>query len=428
MEHATIITLGKGTNIDGTSSTFEEAFGEFSEARGRGRARKKNRRLERIKNRAEVRAARRKARRDAMEERLEKRKVRKTSKSERKAIGSEEEELEEPTQVSPNDAPAPEDEGTSEGPPTDEGNTGGQTGGGQTGGSGGEEEWGGGRPTGSGGSSDEWGGGAPTGSGGSSDEWGGGAPQQQEETGPYANDNEEDEEEGDNFDGVMGGEDDYNEFSDSDGVRVSPAVSDISKKIEWNKELVSRLGVEKAVLEGKNADTTDIVKQIQNRNFRIKQLQRKLSKYVNFEGEFSLASGERPTQGVMRRKREVGKASKSAARNRSNMHKRRDSANYVKYQEGMSRKNNDGGDATPVSNELNPKFNRNRIVVPGKSKSSADGDYLANDIDAPNTRFVELGSNLEGDKTKINWKGIAIGVAVGVLAIWAIKKYKILGK
>lgn len=418
MEHATIITLGKGSNIEGTASTFEEAFGEFSEARGKGRARRKNRRLERIKNRAEIRAERRKARREAMEDRLEKRKIRKTSKSERKAIGSEEEELEEPTQVSPNDAPAPEEGGTSQEPPTDDGYTGGQTdggqtGGGQTGGSGDEEEWGGGRPT---------------GSGGSSDEWGGGAPQQQEETGPYANDNEEDEEEGDNFDGVMGGEDDYNEFSDADGVKVSPAVSDISKKIEWNKELVSRLGVEKAALEGENADTTDITKQIQNRNFRIKHLQRKLSKYVNFEGEFSLASGERPTQGVMRRKREVGKASRSAARNRSNMHKRRDSANYVKYQEGMSRKNNDGGDATPVSNELSPRFNPNRIVIPGKGKSSAEGDYLANDVDVPNTRFVELGSNLEGDKTKINWTGIAIGVAVGVLAIWAIKKYKVLGK
>ena len=60
MSGATIITLGpsNGSSMQPTTrvaATFEEAFGEFSEARGKGRAKRKKRKLERVENRKQVR-------------------------------------------------------------------------------------------------------------------------------------------------------------------------------------------------------------------------------------------------------------------------------------------------------------------------------------------------------------------------------------
>jgi hypothetical protein len=41
-------------------------------------------------------------------------------------------------------------------------------------------------------------------------------------------------------------------------------------------------------------------------------------------------------------------------------------------------------------------------------------------------------SYLDGDKkaatTKINWTAVLVGVGVGALAIWAVRKYKLLDK
>ena len=60
METATIVTLGQSTAP--TSTSFQEAFGEFSEARGRGRARRQKRRTERIANRKTSRTQRQQGR------------------------------------------------------------------------------------------------------------------------------------------------------------------------------------------------------------------------------------------------------------------------------------------------------------------------------------------------------------------------------
>ena len=65
----TIIKLGgeptSGSGLVVQSASFEEAFGEYSNAKGRGRARKKNRKLERITNRQEVKQARKGGRQEA---------------------------------------------------------------------------------------------------------------------------------------------------------------------------------------------------------------------------------------------------------------------------------------------------------------------------------------------------------------------------
>jgi endonuclease V-like protein UPF0215 family len=89
----------------------------------------------------------------------------------------------------------------------------------------------------------------------------------------------------------------------------------------------------------------------------------------------------------------------------------------------------DGGDVTQVAGDLNPEFGNQRIVVPSSTNFTGitaidnqddyDGDYL---------RVVELKSNASGDGKKINWVGIGIGAVVAVGAIWAIRKYNVLGK
>ena len=57
MSGARVIQLVAPTNLPQPVS-FEEAFGDFSNAQGRGRERRKNRRLDRIENRTEVRSER----------------------------------------------------------------------------------------------------------------------------------------------------------------------------------------------------------------------------------------------------------------------------------------------------------------------------------------------------------------------------------
>jgi hypothetical protein len=100
--------------------------------------------------------------------------------------------------------------------------------------------------------------------------------------------------------------------------------------------------------------------------------------------------------------------------------------NYV----AKKRKNkaNQGGSETPTEVELNPKFGANRIDVP--AASNAQGPYsnpedLANDYDAPETRTVELSSSAEGKKGKFNidWKLVAIGAAIAVGGILVYNKY-----
>ena len=55
MENARIIKLGNNSSVTGVA-TFEEAFGEFSEARGRGRKRRADRQADRREKNSEKKA------------------------------------------------------------------------------------------------------------------------------------------------------------------------------------------------------------------------------------------------------------------------------------------------------------------------------------------------------------------------------------
>jgi hypothetical protein len=97
-----------------------------------------------------------------------------------------------------------------------------------------------------------------------------------------------------------------------------------------------------------------------------------------------------------------------------------------------------GGDETPVNAELNPEFSPNQIVIPAEEQGAEYGEGFngqtgligidnQQDFDAPQTREFDLtfssASGAEASGSKINFKAIAIGVGIGILAIYLIKKY-----
>jgi hypothetical protein len=426
---ATIVKLGGGQGNDLQVVGFDEAFGEYSSARGRGRARRKKRKLERIKNRSEVRSARRKARiegrreaqqarlekrRAAMEARQEKRTARKDYRVKRKAMGQDVEgEMDEQTAI----------ENGEQGYSPEQGGGGYQE---EQGGGGYQEEQGGG------GYQEEQGGGGYQDSGedwntppqgfdqsdeGGYDEGGydeGGSDEGGSDEGGYDDGGEsygggaEDET---GFDGVMGAEDRFSEFQD--GLTVSPEAKNLADKLEWNKELYARLSRRKAILQNHSQSTSKIDKHLFQVKNRIAELDAKLTKYANCEGEYSNAEGRPANAEIAKRRRMVGKARKFAKRQRMQMHK-------------QMRVN--GGDATQVQSDLKPQFGNQRIVVPAASNATGlNGVDLQDDFDAPDARYIELKSNASGDKKSINWVAIGIGTVVAVGAIWAIRKYKVLG-
>lgn len=244
----------------------------------------------------------------------------------------------------------------------------------------------------------------------------------------------------DYFDGGVGAEDYFNEFADgSKKSKINPAVADLAKKIEWNKELVSRLRVLKAKQIGEYKDTTETQHKITDSLNRISQLQNDLDKYSKFEGKFSsdgsfsCASGTTaPTEQMVKsRANEIKGAKRLAYNERLNLHKGIKSSKHLEEAKNHAIRKGHAGSETPVDAELNPEFATQTIKVPPQDKrSNAEGTGLngldlRQDYDAPFTRIVELESDFTGaevkDKLKANWKGLAIGAAIGIGVIVVVK-------
>ena len=393
------------------SYTFEDAFGEFSEARGSWRERRKKRILKRIADRKEIRKARIEARRELQQERIakrtaaqqarqekrtlaararqERRTERKQARVNRRAIGQEEDAAVQEqgldTGVSPDMGGATVDSQDTGGA-TDSQDTGGATDSQDTGATDtnyGTEE-----------SSADYG----------QEE---AAPESDGSEGAYS-------EEGDYagggdylgeydggdvpFDGVLDTEDGFSEFAD--GITIDPKVQDTVDKLVWNKELVSRLEKQRNMVGGHRKQ--GLSKQIILRKKRANELLSQLDGYCNVEGEYSGADGKAIAS---KRRAEIAKAHRIAMmRRRRRVHKPL---------------------LTPVAKGLNPSISPNKIVVPAKSAfTGLNGLDLQDDFDAPNVRDIQLGA--DGSTTsKISWTSVAIGLAVGAAAIWALKKYKV---
>lgn len=411
MENATIVTLGTPSDSS-VVSNFEEAFGEFSEARGRGRSRRQKRAMDRIAKRKERKKSRQEIRAEQQEARQMRKDTRKSRRVARKSMGDEPEVEEQETVPTTSTAPAmatTSNEATSTNdsqggnalPPQ-------QSQGGSDSGSGSQDS--GYQDSGNqgGGSQEEWGGSAPQGQGwdeGSSDD--------------SMDDSSDDSEDEAGFDGLIATEDYFSEFNDEGRVRVTPKVKELTKKIEWNKAVISALKQKRslALKQGNQDKIAEIDSRIFGHAQRIKELESNLSTYSNATGTKS--------------QKEIKKGKAMARKNlKMDMRNHRRAKELQKYDNSMIKKGH-GGSETPVEADLNPSFSRNRIVIDAEDKSRAtglNGLDLQDDFDAPDARYIELTSNADGDKKKINWTGIAIGVVVAGAIIWGLKKYKVFGK
>lgn len=233
-----------------------------------------------------------------------------------------------------------------------------------------------------------------------------------EEEGSYEEQDNEEEGAAEGTDADLEGGDETGFDGSGMGSNVNPKLLDLANKIEWNDELIERL-MDKADESFRLGRAVDNIEQvIDAREERISQLEGELEDWAN-------ADGLSPKQ-VDGRIRQVERARAMAKRNRINATKPKQGRRYH------------GGSETPVETELNPEFSPNRIVVPAEEKSPAiglNGLDLIDDYDAPDTRTFELTSNASGiTKNPINWGNVMLGIVLGGAVIYALKKYKVLDK
>jgi hypothetical protein len=255
----------------------------------------------------------------------------------------------------------------------------------------------------------------------------------------YEEDGYADYDESESFDG--------DEFSQAEGemldkkpaTKIDAKLQDVADKIEWNRILLQKLENRQKQRKGDPKATS---KAIAERKRRVAELEGMLKSYSSFDDGFSSANGLNPEQirkEVAVRTRKVGIAKQRAVQKRMDA-KRTQPINKINQ---YNRKVN-GGDSTPVDVELNPEFSAKRIVVPASSSFDSTGIIAidnANDFDATEID-VMLGADGAGtppyeyssadaskstsSKTKVNVAGIVVGLGLGVLAIWAVRKYKLL--
>jgi hypothetical protein len=189
-----------------------------------------------------------------------------------------------------------------------------------------------------------------------------------------------------------------------DGKAIDPEIQNVVDKLAWNAECVKRLEQKRKSNPNK---AQAISKRIIDHKKRFNELKSSLDDYSNAEG------CDIPTRKKMvKRAWSISQQKiKKAGRPKAQIVRPAD-------------------DVVPVAADLKPTFSPNRIVVPSQVKSSVTGNTgltgidLQDDFDAPRVREVFIGA--DGSKSGLSFGSVAIGVALGVAAVWAIKKYNLL--
>jgi hypothetical protein len=397
-----------------SSATYEEAFlggglEEMSNARGRGRARRKKRRLERIKNRREVRTERRKLKSDRQEERLARRRKRKQLRQEMR------DEQQEARMERRNKRREDRENRRGNEPEGDEEDEDTQT----TQDTGSDER-----------DEDQNSG---SGSGSTSSDEDTGSTSYDEDDEDAGSDDEvasEDDEEA-SFDGVNydfdGESSDFISEATGGTSKVSPMIQEICMKIEWNNEMLMRLANKKKQMLEQGKDVSAINSALDQKFDRVQTLENKLENFTGADGRKN-----------RNRSKEVQLAKKMARRKRLAM-----ASNVIP--------------PVLIAKLLKRGLSKEQIqqwwAKKGKKrfgKSSFEGDPSISDrviitdepVDTenwgmPSTEFdIDLGggagfdpmsfANGETSGSGNFWKSVLIGVAVGGVLIYVIRKYKLL--
>jgi len=202
-------------------------------------------------------------------------------------------------------------------------------------------------------------------------------------------------------------DEDYDDYGDEDwgyfdanssgvdgSISVNSRIQKISDKIEFNKEALSR---ETAKHKARPSNETkekgrSIVK-------RIKWLEAKLDAFM---------SNSKDAEKHEHRRRHIGLAKVNSKRERQALHHRIKNGKTI------------------VNNDLDSKISENKIVIPAKDEKSnatgINGIDLQDDFDAPKPKIVELTSNADG-KVFVNNK-VILPLVAGLVIGWAIMELK----
>jgi hypothetical protein len=211
-----------------------------------------------------------------------------------------------------------------------------------------------------------------------------------------------DEDYGD-FDGVMGAEDRFNELQDKNDMPVNPQLQSLADKCIWNEMLITKLKNDRKNSAG---NPQMISKTILQRTKRLKDLKNELEDYANCCGAYSNAEGS--NEMIAQRKRIVQVAMNKARRKGS----------------GLAPIN-----LTSVPKNLNSQMSKNRIVVnSSETMANATGTGIdaiddINDYDAPATREFFIPAD-GGFAKGIDLGSIALGALITVGFIYFNNKYK----
>ena len=409
MENSTIIINLEPSGsqaVDRTSATYEEAFlgggsEEMSNARGRGRARRKKRKLERIANKREVRTERRKLKSDRQEERIARRKKRKSSRQEIR------DEQQEARMERRNKRREDRENRRGNEPEGDEEDEDTQT----------TQE--------TGGSDDR---GEDTGStGGSSTSY---DEDEDEDTGSddYASDEDEDEDA--SFNGVnydFDGE--SSEFiSEATGkTSVSPMVQEICMKIEWNNEMLMRLANKKKQMLAQGKDVSAVNSAIDQKFDRVQSLENKLENFAGADGKVDRKRAKEIRLGkqMARRKRLAMASDMIPPVLVAKLIKRGLSKEQI--QEWWAKKGKKRFGKSSFDGETNVD---DRVIITDEPVDTENWGMPSAEFD------VDLGGGEGYDPMSFAtgetsgsgnfWKSVLVGVVVGGVLIYAIRKYKLL--
>ena len=459
---ARIITL-ESSNTKPRAASFEEAFGEFSEARGRGKARRtarkearqekkstrrtarKDKKLEKISNKDEVKRARRGGRISRRQERqgmrqdkrsarteakIDRKNARATSRADRRAL-RDEPEMED--NYDDNYDEAYEDEGYDDQGYDDEGYA--DEGYADDGyaDDGYDEDY-----------ADEY----EESSVGNSVEPAENYDESYDDD--YADEAEYDEGYDDEEYGDEGYYDDYgddgyeDEMMGADGGSFSkealkpnaihPLVLKNARRIEKAKFRSGILNARRERIIAQLSKPNNPQPHVNQLSAQLKKIDKRIEKSNSIlndaESRFSGFSGADGGKFEKKRGAMIGRARLKAKREHAKfLSSKRLGARKNKMVKNLKRKGF-GGDVTPVQSDLNPNFEPQRIVVPAKSGFDGGADsgtgFIAldnrNDFDAPEMETVELMSNMSGEKKK-NLVYAVVGIGLAIAAIYAYKKY-----
>lgn len=209
------------------------------------------------------------------------------------------------------------------------------------------------------------------------------------------------------------------------GAKVPPMVDTICMKIEWNNEMISRLMAAKQKMASNGQDTSKVTDVLGQKFDRVQQLEKKLE---NFSGANGMPDAQK--------QRAVGQA-RTRARNQrmQNVIPPVLVANMVKkgYSKSQIKNwwNTKGKNKVAQSSFYGTSDDFGRGMQPEQTVDVAYWEAPVYDNNEAQPVSVELGSTNEKSSSfigggSISWKPILIGAVVGFVAIYAIRKYKLL--